>query len=290
MHTSEIRIRDPFVVPSYSDKQYYLYGTTDGNCWGGQAVGFDAYRSCDLQEWEGPFPVFRPQPEFWATENFWAPEVHVYNGRCNMFASFKAPEVCRGTQILVSDSLLGPFGPLSELPVTPSDWECLDGTLHIDADGNPWIVFCHEWVQVRNGEIWAMPLTPDLAEPLGDPIMLFRASDASWAEALPESEDFVTDGPFLHRCANGDLLLLWSSFRGGKYALGVAHSASGTITGPWEHESLPLYADDGGHGMLFTTFAGNLMLSLHKPNTTPLERPMFIPLVEHDGRLVLRGD
>lgn len=30
------------------------------------------------------------------------------------------------------------------------------------ADGTPYLVFCHEWLQVKDGEMCAMPLTPDL--------------------------------------------------------------------------------------------------------------------------------
>lgn len=55
-----------------------------------------------------------------------------------------------------------PFVPLSDGPVTPADWECLDGTLYVAADGTPYLVFCHEWLQVKDGEMCAMPLTPDL--------------------------------------------------------------------------------------------------------------------------------
>lgn len=42
---------------------------------------------------------------------------------------------CRGTQILRADKPEGPFVPLSDGPVTPADWECLDGTLYVAADG-----------------------------------------------------------------------------------------------------------------------------------------------------------
>gem|GEM_PF-5943964 len=37
---SDIRIRDPFILPVVSEKTYYLYGTTDTNTWNGSGVGF----------------------------------------------------------------------------------------------------------------------------------------------------------------------------------------------------------------------------------------------------------
>jgi len=283
---SEIHIRDPFVVPVAEERRYYLYGTTDLDCWQGKATGFDIYTSADLEIWEGPFPAFRPEPGFWADQNYWAPEVHRYRGRYFMFASFKADGVCRGTQVLAADAPRGPFRPHSDGPVTPQGWECLDGTLFLDEAGDPWIIFCHEWVQVHDGEMCAIRLTGDLSAAAGIPLLLFHASEAPWGKK-PEKIGFVTDGPFLYRARNGALLMLWSSFGAGGYAQGVARSTSGRIMGPWVQDPRPLYAEDGGHGMLFRTFGGRLMLSLHKPNKTPDERPLFLPLHEEDGRISL---
>ena len=158
-----------------------------------------------------------------------APEVHVYRGRYFLFASFKAQGVCRGTQILVAESPLGPFRPVSTKPVTPPDWECLDGTLFVTEDGNPWMLFCHEWVQVGDGEICALPLSKDLVSAAGEPTMLFRASQAPWIQQYESKgrKGYVTDGPWQHRLPGGELLMLWSSFSGDGYTIGVARSRSG---------------------------------------------------------------
>src|SRR5690606_18142041 len=122
------------VLPILKEKKYYLYGTTGSQTWTDSASGFDYYTSHDLQHWEGPLPAFRPSANFWADRNFWAPEVHVYRDLYYMFATFKAEGVRRGTQILVADSAQGLFQPISDAPVTPRDWECLDGTLFVDAN------------------------------------------------------------------------------------------------------------------------------------------------------------
>ncbi|QJD88100.1 glycoside hydrolase family 43 protein [Cohnella herbarum] len=278
-------MRDPFVLKQESEGCYYLYGSTDPNIWKGKAIGFDVYKSRDLEDWEGPFPAFRPEPDFWSDTNYWAPEVHAYDGKYYMFATFKAEGVCRGTQILVADQPVGPFIPHSDGPVTPHDWECLDGTLYVDEDGTPWIVFCHEWVQVKNGTVCASRLSPELDRAIGEPILLFSALDASWVDAVKGGAGYVTDGPYAYRCNNGELLLLWSSFRQGRYAQGIARSVSGGILGPWVQEPEPIYENDGGHGMIFRTFEGKILLTLHAPNSTPDERPVFIELAEEDGRL-----
>jgi hypothetical protein len=288
MKRDVIHIRDPFILPE--EGVYYMYGTTDKDCWNALGVGFDMYKSINLDDWDGPYPAFRPSSDFWAEKNFWAPEVYKYDNKYYMLASFFANGKRRGTQSLVSKSPLGPFVPNSEGVLTPPDWECLDGTLYIDGQ-TPWLVFCHEWVQVGDGTICAVQLSSDLKNAVSKPIELFKASYAPWVELLEIKnaglKGYVTDGPFLYRTANNELLMIWSSFRNDKYALGIARSITGNIMGPWIHDKLPLYSDDGGHGMLFKTFGGQLMLSIHNPNKTPYERPIFLKIVEIDGKLKL---
>ncbi len=281
----QIQMRDPYVLRHDAERCYYLYGSTDKNIWSGKATGFDVYRSTDLEAWEGPFPAFRPDEGFWADTNYWAPEVHAYQGKYYMFATFKAEGVRRGTQILIAEHPLGPFKPHSDGPVTPSEWECLDGTLYVDDDGDPWMIFCHEWVQIKVGTVCALRLTADLREPVGQPVELFTADDAAWVEPVKDGAAYVTDGPFAYRSGDGGLLLLWSSFKGGKYAQAIARSVSGKVAGPWVHEAEPLFAHDGGHGMIFKTFEDRIMLALHSPNQTPNERPIFFELEEEAGRL-----
>ncbi|MFC1735691.1 glycoside hydrolase family 43 protein [Candidatus Hydrogenedentota bacterium] len=286
IHNSDIQIRDPFIVAVTKEEQYYMFGTTDADCWKAPGVGFDVYKGKDLENWEGPFPAFRPTAGFWGVRNFWAPEVHVYKGRYYMFASFIGDEIRRGTQILVSDGPVGPYLPHSKGAVTPVDWGCLDGTLYVDENDRPWMVFCHEWLQVEDGEMCVLPLSDDLSEAVGEATLLFRASEAPWSVSyLKERPAYVTDGPYMHRCDDGTLLMLWSSFCETGYAIGIARSTTGKIIDPWEQEQGPIYSADGGHGMVFSTFEGELLLSIHTPNDSPNERPIFISLEEKGGAL-----
>lgn len=281
MLLSEIHLRDPFILPDGGI--YYLYGTRGATCWG-RADGFDVYTSADLTQWEGPFPAFTKPVGFWADRNFWAPEVHLYNGRYYMLASFKSGDHCRGTQILAADTPMGPFLPHSDGPVTPRDWECLDGTLYIE-NGQPYMVFCHEWLQVRDGEMCAIPLRQDLRTAAGDPVVLFRASQPSWA--VRDAESYVTDGPFLYRAQTGALLMLWSSSRDGVYCQAVSRSCSGMLLGRWTHDPELLVSQDGGHGMVFRTFDGRLLFTCHQPNQGPLERPRLMEATEEAGALAI---
>ncbi|MDR2398392.1 MAG: glycoside hydrolase family 43 protein [Spirochaetaceae bacterium] len=298
MRISDIPIRDPFVVPV--EGRYYLFGSTDKDIWKGPGQGFDGYVSHEgsLKDFQGPFPAFRPPENFWSETNFWAPEVHWYRGSWYMFATFKPQTGRRGTAILKSsDGLLGPYLPWSWAapgvsgPVSPGDWECLDGTFFME-QGIPYLVFCHEWQQVGDGEICALPLTEDLRQAAGAPVLLFRASEAPWTGELAGRApgSYVTDGPFMYPAQGGGLLMLWSSFnKAGNYCLGLARSASGTLSGPWFQEQTPLYQGDGGHGMLFRGWDGILYLALHTPNQTPWERACFIPVQEALMRLAITG-
>ncbi|MDM5327862.1 glycoside hydrolase family 43 protein [Neobacillus sp. CF12] len=285
---NDIRIRDPFILKDEDSNCYFLYGTTDQNVWKGQGVGFDAYRSTDLEHWEGPSQVFRPTEDFWADQHFWAPEVYFYKNQYYMFASFKGEGVCRGTQILVSESPFGPFSPLTEYPITPKDWECLDGTLFIDEKNEPWIIFCREWLQVQDGEMWAQRLADDFKTVIGEPVLLFKASEADWTVPVRGEKEYITDGPYLFRAQNGELQMLWSSRSQHGYAVGVARSATGNILGPWIQDPEPLIDEDGGHAMLFRTFSGELKLAIHSPNRSPLERPVFLTVEEKNNNIVVR--
>ena len=300
-------MRDPFILEA-SPGRFVLFGTTDANIWGGPATGFDCYTSDDLLLWDGPIPAFRPPSGFWADTQFWAPEVYAREGRFFMVATFASSDLTagpRGVQVLVSDGPTGPFAPWSDGPVTPREFPCLDGTL-FDDQKTPWLVYSRgsEGVSgqpgIADGEVHALQLSTDLSSPVGAPLLLFRASAAPWCKPLrfPEGVDppgelnlakdpLFTDGPFLVRSGTGSLLMLWSSFGDEGYAMGVATSASGSILGPWTQEEIPLWARNGGHGMIFTDSDGASHLAFHWPNETPNERVRLISVkIDHTIRLL----
>jgi hypothetical protein len=42
----------------------------------------------------------------------------------------------------------------------------IDGTLWVE-NGTPYMVYCHEWVQIAIWDMELVPLAPDLSKPLG---------------------------------------------------------------------------------------------------------------------------
>lgn len=285
MKREEINIRDPFILP-YEGK-YYLYGSRGSEVWGDSATGFDVYVSSDLENWSEPKEIFTRTPDFWADRHYWAPEVYAYNGAFYMFASFKSADRRRGTMVLRADAPDGKFTVWSEGTITPPDWEALDGTLYIAKNGKPYMVFCHEWVQITVGEICAVEMSADLKRAVGEPFTLFKANEASWIRA-GEGGIYVTDGPFMYRCSDGTLLMLWSSMGEEGYTEAVAVSSNGDIDGDWVQCDELLFKKDGGHGMIFKTFDQRLMLALHSPNKHPLERPAYFELEDKDGMLYVK--
>jgi beta-xylosidase len=307
--TADLRMRDPFILEPSPDS-FVLIGTTDENLWAGPATGFDCYTSTDLENWEGPIPAFRPPSDFWSDTQFWAPEVHAYGGRYFLFATFASTAEGagpRGVAVLVSDNATGPFVPWSNGPLTPRDVPCLDGTLFVDERSQPWLVYSRgaEGVPggapgISDGEMWALRLSSDLRSSEGAPVLLFTASNAPWSkplrfpdgverpEALNLGEDpLFTDGPFLFCTHERDLLMLWSSFGEEGYAMGIARSESGDVRGPWTQDEQPLWARNGGHGMIVTTTRGETKLVFHCPNETPDERVKLVEVSITSGEVRL---
>lgn len=273
--TRSFRVRDPFIYADPVTKRYYLHVNANPR--------LKLYMSKDLKNWKDAGFSFVPDGSFWGKSDFWAPDLYFYEGKYYLFVTFSSSTGMRGTSILISDSPAGPFEPLVNNPVTPPAWMALDGALYVDKDGQPWILYCHEWLQVKDGEIIAQKLSKDLKTAEGNPILLFKASEAPWT---PESaNNYVTDAPFIYELENGRLAMTWSSgSTTGKYSVGVCYSDNG-VSGPWVHEAEPLNDDSGGHAMLFNDFEGNLKISYHAPNSNPNERMAIKDVVIENNKI-----
>lgn len=279
----DIYIRDPFILPVEDEGVYYMYSsssiTENGKTYG----GVKAYKSKDLKTWEGPVQVFNVPRDNYLTGNVWAPEVHKYNGKYYLFATLNSDIKWKGdraghpafthrsTQIFWSEKPEGPFQAFeNKLPHTPIGEMCLDGTLWVE-NGIPYMIYCHEWVEVMDGEMEIIRLKEDLSEPEGRNIRLFSASSAKWSTGSgqedPKERTYVTDGCFLYRTKADKLLMIWSSFRNGSYAVGIAESATGKVLGPWVQQDNLIFSENGGHGMIFKDFGGQLHIVLHAPNS-----------------------
>ncbi len=282
MKNNEINIRDPFVL--FENGVYYLYGTRAKD-FGCKVGGVDVYTSSDLENWSEPHECLNSEKHGLNREVNWAPEVHKYKDKYYMFITFTMENGNRGTYILRSDDPKGQFEPYSDGAVTPADWMSLDGTLYIDKSGKPYIVFCHEHVQILDGTICYAELTEDLKAIKGEIITLFSASSPYWADDFEECKHYITDGPFLYRTSTDELLLIWSTFINHKYAECAVRFKNGEIGTELEHLE-PILQNDGGHGMIFKTSSG-LYLTYHTPNQSLSERPVFKKLKDFGASVTL---
>ena len=296
----DIRIRDPFIVTDFKTSTYFMYAQT-GNRAGSDFQGVEVYTSQDLKKWTAPVPVLK-LPQELGTIMVWAPEVHFYKGAWYLFVTLTfdkkvstpapfdknwAPMYKRGTWIFRADSPKGPFQPLAMDSITPSDWMALDGTLWVE-NNKPFMIFCHEWVQVIDGTIQTVELSEDLSKAIGKPRLLLKASSAPGANKAPKSGK-VTDGPFIYKSPkDGSLNLIWSTFINKTgYCVLVTRSQNG-LQGPWS-PSVPLFTKHGGHGMIFKALDGRILLALHQPNHDNLERLMIIELVDAENGLQVKN-
>lgn len=281
VYYSTLRVRDPFILADKKTKSYYLAVNS--------MPSFKIFSSKDLRNWKDEGSGFTADADFWGKKDFWAPDLIEYKGKYYIWATFSGSNGKRGTSILVSTKPTGSFVPLVNEAVTPAGWMALDGTLYIDKKNKPWIIYCHEWLEVGDGEVVAQQLSDDLKMTVGEPLLLFKGSEGPWTGPINGGgkSGYVTDAPFIYNAKNGELLMLWSSFtKAGKYAIGVARSASGSIAGPWKQDGQPLNDDDGGHAMIFKDFKGGLKISYHAPNSKA-ERPVIYSLKDEKGKLII---
>ena len=276
----ELSMSDPFIYPDPETKTYWLTST-----------GGALYKSTDLEMWTGPYNVIDLSGT-WMQGNFVAAaEIHKFGDKFYYAGTWNSHRICieqvprrynvplNQTQLLVSDKVDGPYLPLvkdSTFCLGPTTWDIIDGTLYEEND-TVYMVFVHEWTQLIDGTMAYMPLSKDLTHRIAEPTTIFRASEAAWSKEMNSIGEatfgmkmpgWVTDGPQMFRTETGRLGMLWSSWGENRYAQGIAWSESGSIKGPWIQEEKAFKGDNSGHGMLFKTFDGQLLYSVHHDGGT----------------------
>ncbi|MBQ6789716.1 MAG: family 43 glycosylhydrolase [Clostridia bacterium] len=272
--------RDPFIY--VENGTYYMYVT-----------GWRVYKATSLTgEWTQIKNAVKKPSDY--ETNPYAPEVYKYNGKYYMFTAYKPEQKLnefdnRGCIIMEADSPEGPFEMITDGWITPEEWDCIDGTLYVDADGQPWMIFSREHTCYDgNGAFCAAKLSDGFTHFISEPVELFRGKDPKW------EWDGVTDGCFMYTNADGELLMLWSNNDKYGYCVAVSKSTNGRLDGEWDHNSQPmLYTAfaagfDGGHGMIFTDTDGQMYLVIHSPNDWKGDssRATVIPITERNGMLI----
>ena len=294
-----LSMSDPFIYPDEETKTYYLTST-----------GGRLYKSQDLKMWTGPYQIIDLTGTW--MDSLWvaAAEIHKFNDKYYLAGTWSDHTTLieavprrynvpmNQTQLLVSDSIEGPYKPLVDefdFCLGPKDWDIIDGTLYEEND-TVYLVFVHEWTQIIDGTMDYFPLSKDLTHRTAEPTTIFRASEAPWSKEMNSIGEatfgmrmpgWVTDGPQLFRTQTGKLGMLWSSWGENRYAQGIAYSESGTIKGPWVQEEKAFKGDNSGHGMLFTTFEGKRLFIIHHAEERGPRKPQMYEVDDSGDKLVL---
>ena len=293
-----IRLSDPAILADKSTSTYYMTGT-GGLLW----------KSKDLAKWTGPFVVTKTDPESWMGPRpmIWAAELHQYKDKYYYFATFtnrnKIIETVKGnvinrraSHVLVSNKPDGPYVPMQDSVYLPPEMPTIDGTFWVDTDGKPYLIYCHEWLQNWNGTMEKIELKPDLSGTIGQRKIMFFAYDSPWSKEKDQNgrivPNKVTDGPYLFKTQTGKLGMIWTSWVFSDYVQGVAYSESGTLDGPWVQEKEPITPPNFGHGMLFRTFEGKLLMSVHSHKSVhgrTVRIPHLFEVDDSGDKLVVKG-
>lgn len=290
-----IRLSDPFILADKKTAHYYMTGT-GGMLW----------KSKDLKKWTGPLRVAQTDQESWMGKSpmIWAAELHEYHNKYFYFATFTNKDIKidtvkgnvidrRACHILVSDRPEGPFLPMGDSVFLEANKPTLDANFWIEND-KPFMIYCHEWLQNLNGTVEKIELKNDLSGTVGEGKVLFRASDSPWSREKDDKgndrPNKVTDGPFVFRTQTGKLGMLWTSWVYDIYTQGVAYSESGRLDGPWLQDKYPVTPPNFGHGMLFRTFEGKLLMVLHSHKTVngrTLRSPHLFEVDDSGNKIII---
>ncbi|MGE3960769.1 MAG: glycoside hydrolase family 43 protein [Dehalococcoidia bacterium] len=180
--------------------------------------------SRDLVNWQRTAAsVFtRDNAPAWASDHFWAPELHRVGGRyvCYYTArSRRTDRLCIGAAVAPT-----PFGPYRDLgrPLLEAEVTVLDPTFFRDDDGRQYLYWKADAADGDpSGPIRVQELTPDGLALVGDASEVLR-NDAEWEGALVEGPSVIKRGGAYYLFYSG------GAYDTPWYAVGVARSLSPT--------------------------------------------------------------
>lgn len=293
-------LANPYVVYD-SDKDIY-YMTGDG--------GY-LWRSGDMRVWEGPFDVLRPSETSWVGTDavVTSPEIHSYKGRYYYMATFTVPNVVIDTvagmsiprtscEIFVSDRITGPYKQLTaDVPLLSPQYMAAHPTFCEDELNVGYLIYNHAAEQTGNATVQIIRLGKNLNVQVGEPYVMFRASQNPWSSATDEEgkNGFspIMRAPFMFDTRGGELGILFDTTIDGTSAIGVAYTEKDHgLNGPWHIEQQPLLVGDVGGAMLFKDYDGTLVMAMHKDTIVEGVKksiPRFMKMDSQFDKLKVKG-
>lgn len=262
MKTNEIHMGDPFIYTH--ENTYYLTGTTDPD------VGFRAFKSKDLTDWEPIGHILNKKDTGYGTGFFWAPEVFVHSGK--FYLTYSAcNEKTNKLQIAlaVSDNPEGPFKNIAA-PLFDCEKGTIDGHIFRDDDGGLYLYFSMNWFddeeKTGRGENYVAKLRNDLTGLASEPVFVSRAT-MPWETVLPTNR--CNEGPTVIK--NGDdYYMTYSANDTCSDVYGIGYLKSKHPMHGWKKISETPWFTTGngilspGHNSIFKDLDGNLKIVYHK--------------------------
>lgn len=281
LKTSEgnyIPVADPFVYGH--DGVYYMTGSTALD------EGFDYYTSDDMVTWKFMGSLFRPSKGHYGTSHFWAPEVKYYKGKFYLAYSSMDPESgLLLSALAVSDTPGGPFRELYA-PWFNLGHSAIDCHIFVDDDETPYLYFSKNGVVngVPFGENYAVQLSEDLSEFVGEPVLVGKVSQ-DWEKF----DNVCNEGVFVIK-KDGVYHMTYSAndTSYSRYGTGTAKAAH--PLGPWVKDpENPILASDEskdvsgpGHASMVKSPGGDLYLVYHTHRTYNVPKPSWDRVVNID--------
>jgi len=244
---------DPGVI--FYNGLYYAVTTTNND----KPEKYPIHTSKDLQTWTFIGHVFNssnfPQWTKGVDAEFWAPEIHLINGKFNMYFTSRDKKTdLVGLGLAVSDSITGPYIPQPEAFLVVGGTWVLDCTV-INNDGKLMLAWVESLkIRVRNLTDDGLAFKDNITVPIFGP-------EGGW-------EGETTEGPwYIFRNNYHYMFYSGNNFCSDGYALGVARSSI-SAAGPYEKLPYPLLVSDAefkgpGHGSIVRDVDGKGYVFVH---------------------------
>lgn len=295
-----MNLANPFVL--YDDANDIYYMTGDG--------GY-IWRSSDMRIWEGPYDVLCPSQTSWVGKNAYvtSPEIHKYKGRYYYMATFTRFDIVIDTvagrpvyrtacEIFASDKITGPYEQLTaNVPLLSPEYMAVHPTFCEDESNVGYLIYNYAAEQSGNATVQIIRLGKKMNVQVGEPYIMFRASQNSWSSAVSDSGEKVfspiMQAPFMFDTRGGELGILFDTTIDGVSAIGVAYTEKDHgLNGPWHIEQQPLLTGGVGGPMLFKDYDGTLVMAMHKDTVVDGIKksiPQFIKMDSQFDKLKVKG-
>jgi len=196
------------------------------------------YSTKDMVNWTDHGKVFSLEDIAWADDRAWAPQAVERNGKFYIYCPVHKKNGGMAIAVGVSDSPTGPFKDIGAPLVNEGDWNDIDPTVFIDADGQTYLYF-------GNPELRYVLLNEDMVsynKEVG--VVKVPMTTESFGTGGQSTGTTYAEGPWFYK-RDGIYYMVYAAFAKGQGSEHLAYSTSDSPTGPWVYRGV-LMDEKGG--------------------------------------------